>query len=185
VKSITSDTRLKKALDLDPRVVDYVVSLNPRDFERLRNPLMRRLLAPRITLVRVAAMARGPVGELLERIADLGDVPVEYGEENPPVPQSPEDAPSWVNGMEPGGVHIVDLLPLDDALERDPMLYITRGVKSLLPGEVLLIKHTWEPQPLYDLWDKMGDLEWFAEQVSDDDEWRVWVHRTLIDPRLV
>lgn len=169
---ITSDTRLKKALDLDPRVVDYVVSLNPHDFERLRAPLMRRLMAPRITLGRVASMVQVPVDGILERIADLGDVQVEYGEENPPVPKSPEEEPSWVTGVEPGGVHIVDLLPLDDALEADPMLYVAKGVKSLSVGEVLLIKHRWEPQPLYDVWDKTGALEWFAEQASDD-EWRV------------
>lgn len=76
---IGPDTRLKKALDLDPRVVDYVVSLDPHDFERLRNPLMRRLMATRITLSRVAAMAGVLVGEMLERIAALGGIGVELG----------------------------------------------------------------------------------------------------------
>ena len=47
--TIGPTTRLKEALDLDPRVAEYVISLNPHDFERLRNPLMRRLMAPRIT----------------------------------------------------------------------------------------------------------------------------------------
>jgi hypothetical protein len=71
--------RLKEALDLDPRVVGYVISLNPHDFERLRNPLMRRLMAPRITLSRVAAMAGVSQEELLERIAALGGVGMETG----------------------------------------------------------------------------------------------------------
>jgi hypothetical protein len=39
---INADTHLDKALDLDPKVVDYIVSLNPHDFERLRAPFMRR-----------------------------------------------------------------------------------------------------------------------------------------------
>lgn len=43
---VGSNTRLKKALDLDPRVVDCIVSLNPHDFQRLRNSLMRRLSPP-------------------------------------------------------------------------------------------------------------------------------------------
>jgi hypothetical protein len=182
-RSIGPDTRLKKALELDPRVVDYIVSLNPHDFERLRNPLMRRLMAPRITLGRVAAMARVPVAELLERIAALSNVPVEFGEENLPTPQSPEETPLWVTNMDPAGVRVVDLLPLDDASDTDPMPAVAKGVKSLALGEALLIKHRWEPQPLYDVWDKTGGLEWFAQQVSDD-EWWVWVHRNTDDPRL-
>lgn len=44
--AVGPNTRLKEALGLDPRVVDYIVSLNPHDFQRLRNPLMRRLMSP-------------------------------------------------------------------------------------------------------------------------------------------
>ncbi len=47
---IHANTRLNKALELHPQVLDYIVSLNPHDFRRLHNPLMRRLMSPRITL---------------------------------------------------------------------------------------------------------------------------------------
>lgn len=175
-KTIHSETRLKAALDLDPRVVDYVISLNPHDFERLRNPLMRRLMAPRITLGRVAAMAGVPLGEVLEGVAALGGVTVKPGYREKRLPQSPEVAPPWVADVEAPDVRTVDLLPLDDALDADPMLPVVRKVKRLSPGEVLLIKHRWETQPFYDVWDKMGGLEWYAERVGNR-EWWIWVHR--------
>lgn len=165
-KSIDPGTRLKKALDLDPRVVDYVVSLNPHDFERLRNPLMRKFMAPRITLARVAAMAQVPVDELLDHISSLGDVSVEYGERDQQPPRTPQEPPPWLAGLDTTNIRTVDLLSLDDALDGDPMLPIAKGIKSLPPGEVLLIRHRWEPQPLYDVWDKMGGLEWFSERVE-------------------
>lgn len=180
-KSIDPDTRLKKALDLDPRIVDYVVSLNPHDFERLRNPLMRRFMAPRITLRRVAAMAQVPVDEMLEQIGALGGIPVEYGNEELSLPQSPEKAPPWVTMTDPTDVRVVDLLPLDDALDADPMLPIAKAVKALSPGEALLIKHRWEPQPLYDVWSKTGGLEWFTEQINAD-EWWIWIRRVPDTP---
>jgi hypothetical protein len=91
--AVGHDTRLKEALDLDPRVVDYIVSLNPHDFQRLRNPLMRRLTSPRIMLSRVAAMAGVPVGELLEGVAALGGVAVKDERREQPLPQSPEEEP--------------------------------------------------------------------------------------------
>lgn len=140
-KTVGPDTRLKGALDLDPRVVEYVISLNPHDFERLRNPLMRRLMAPRITLSRVAAMAGVPVGELLEGVAALGGAAVESGYRGWQLPRSPKETPPWVTGVEPGNVRTVDLLPLDDALDADPMLPVMKEIKALSPGEVLLIKH--------------------------------------------
>ena len=175
-ETIGPGTRLKKALDLDPRVVDYVVSLNPHDFERLRNPFMRRMMAPRISLSRVAAMAGVPVGELLRNVAALGGAAVKPGYREERLPQSPEVAPSWVAGAGPTRVRTVNLLPLDDALDADPMLPVMREVKGLSPGEVLLVKHRWETQPFYDVWEKMGGLEWFAERVAEG-EWWIWVRR--------
>jgi hypothetical protein len=139
---------------------------------------MRRLIAPRITLSRVAVMAGVPVGELLEGVAALGGVAVKNERpEQQPLPQSPEEEPLWASETSPANVRTVDLLPLDDALDADPMLPVMRGIQALSPGEVLLIKHRWEPQPFYDVWTKMGNLdEWFTEQV-DDDEWWVLVRR--------
>lgn len=54
---MNGNTRLSKALDSHPDVLEMIVGLNPRDFSRLRNTRMRRFMAPRITLRRVAAMA--------------------------------------------------------------------------------------------------------------------------------
>ncbi|NJO85276.1 MAG: DUF1858 domain-containing protein, partial [Blastochloris sp.] len=74
--TINAHTRLSRVLNLDPRVVDYIVSLNPHDFQRLHNPMMRRFMSPRISLGRIAAMVNMPVDELLDGIARITDVTV-------------------------------------------------------------------------------------------------------------
>jgi hypothetical protein len=56
------------------------------------------------------------------------------------------------------------------------MSLVMWGVKGLSPGDVLLVKHRWEPQPFYDVWTGMGGLEWYAEFV-DEREWWIWVWR--------
>ncbi len=93
---ISGQTRLYRALDLDPRVLDYIVSLAPHEFVRLRNPLLRRLMSPRITLSRVANMAGIPVHELVERVAELGGGVAEHAAAEPELPESPQAEPDWV-----------------------------------------------------------------------------------------
>lgn len=176
-KTLGPATRPKAAPDLAPREVGYVASLDPHDFARLRNPVTRRPMAPRVALGRVAATADLPVGELLEGVAALSGVAVEpvYREGQPP--RSPEAAPPWVTDVESPEVRTVDLLPLDDVLDADPTPPVMRGVKGLSPGGVLLIKHRWETQHFYDVWSRMGGLGWCAERVGDRER-RIRVRRS-------
>jgi hypothetical protein len=174
-RRIDANTKLNIILDLGPPVVDYIVSLNPHDFVRLHNPLMRKFMAPRITLGRVAAMMGLPPSALLQRIAELADVEIDIAVEGGIYPQSQTEPPEWVQAVLGKVIPIVDLLPIDETLDADPMPPISRGIKQLADDGVLLIKHKWEPQPLYDIWSKVGII-WYAEQIGTD-EWWIWVKR--------
>jgi uncharacterized protein (DUF2249 family) len=73
-------------------------------------------------------------------------------------------------------LHWINLLPLDEMLG-DPLPPIVVAIKNMPPGGVLGIKHHWEPQPLYDIWQKM-QLEWFARQAGPE-EWHIFVYKPL------
>ncbi len=173
---ITPETRLNTVLDLHPRMVEYIVALNPHDFARLHNPLMRRLMAPRITVGRLAAMLQMPVAELLRQVAERSGAAVEAGASTAGMPQSSVETPHWVVVADGADVVIVDLLPIDETLDADPLPRVMVAIKALAPGGVVRIKHKWEPQPFYDLWARRGDLEWFARQ-QNKAEWWIWVRR--------
>ena len=178
--AVDGNAKLSKALKLHADVLEYVISLSPHDFERLRNPLMRRLMPPRIALARIAKMTQTPLGELLRSIHEAAHIELtdderreldaldgSQGHESPP-----EDAPSWATQP----ARTVDLLEGDERLDADPMLPISRAVKGARVGEVILIKHKWEPQPLYDIWAKIG-VDHFARQVNRD-EWWIFIRKT-------
>jgi Domain of unknown function (DUF1858)/Uncharacterized conserved protein (DUF2249) len=169
---ISATTKLAKALELHPDVLEYIISLDPHDFARLRNPVMRKLMGPRISLGRIAAMTGTSINELLEQIAVLSGATVELSTVEILNTPSSSERPVWVADA----TRTVNLLPIDEMLNEDPMPPVMLEVKKLKPGEVLLIRHKWEPQPFYDIWAKMPGLEWFAESVSDD-EWQIWVRR--------
>jgi Domain of unknown function (DUF1858)/Uncharacterized conserved protein (DUF2249) len=170
--TISATTKLSKALELHPDVLEYIISLDPHDFDRLRNPVMRKLMSPRISLGRIATMTGMNVNALLEQIAILSGAKVEPSTDEILNTPSSSERPAWVTDT----TRTVNLLPMDELLTEDPMPPVMLEVKKLKPGEVLLIRHKWEPQPFYDIWAKMPGLEWFAESVSAD-EWQIWVRR--------
>ena len=68
---IDGDTRLSQVLDSVPDSLDYIVGLNPHDFERLRNPVLRRDMASRISLRRVVGIASTPEETLVGQVRVL------------------------------------------------------------------------------------------------------------------
>ncbi len=177
---INGETHLNIVLDHIPGAVEYIVSLNPHDFARLRNPVMRKFMSPRISLRRVAAMAGIREDELLQGLAALGGE-VEVHTAAPlalsqplDAPQSPITQPAWMADISDDHIGWVNLLPIDDAQD-DPFPAVSVAVKEMAPGAVIGIRHRWQPQPLYDVWARMG-IAWYARQVSDD-EWRIYVFK--------
>ena len=179
---VDENSCLSKALLLHPDVLDYIVSLNPHDFQRLHNPLMRRLMPPRISLKRVAKITDRPVVDILARIHEIAaqplseedrkEIAVRTGLTEPDNEAPIQEPPEWTS-EEPK--EVVDLLASDERLDADPMVPIQQALKRCGSGEFILIKHKWEPQPLYDIWDKQGIQHFAAQQTSD--LWWIFVRK--------
>jgi hypothetical protein len=172
---IDGETRLSQVLDSVPGSLDYIVGLNPHDFERLRNPVLRRYMASRISLRRVAAIASTPeetvVGQLRMLAGGNGAAPSTKAPVV--VPMSPKTPPPWMAGVDRAAISWVDLMAVD-TVGGDPFPAISLAVRQLEPGQVLGIRHRWEPQPFYDIWSRMS-LEWYAEPGVDG--WQIFVYR--------
>lgn len=171
---MNGDTRLSKALNSHPDMLDMIVSLNPRDFSRLRNDRMRKFMSPRITLRRVAAMAKIPVVELVAKVNELAGEEGESADDEKVAPILPTLPPAWMEEVREDSISWVDVTDRDDEQD-DPLAPIMAAWKALKNGETMGIKHRWEPQPLYDVWEKVG-LKYWAQQVTAD-LWHIFVHR--------
>jgi len=176
---MNGETRLSVALASSPDILEYIVSLNPHDFARLRNPLMRKVMPPRITLRRIAVMVGMDENEFLDKINQLAGTERELGgptQALSPLPMAPNDRPAWLEGIELEQINWVDVTPLDEVLG-DPMPPINIAVNQSKAGEVIGIMHKWEPQPLFDIWHSRGFKFW--SQKMDDDLWHIFVYRPL------
>ena len=137
---------------------------------------MRKVMPPRITLQRVAVMANVSESELLNKINEIAGLaneasgPSRYDH----LPGSPIDKPEWLSIATIKELSWVDLIPIDDVLG-DPMPAVSIAVNTMKPGDVIGIKHRWEPQPFYDIWYARG-FEFWAERIEES-LWHVYVHR--------
>src|SRR5665213_1052613 len=98
MENISPNSRLNRVLERIPGALQYIVSLRPHEFERLENPTLRRYMAPRISLGRVAKMAGIPLNELLARLVELsgGTMAADASAEDSEVATSPGAAPEWM-----------------------------------------------------------------------------------------
>ncbi len=169
-------TRLSTALAAHPDVLEYIISLNPHDFSRLRNPLMNKVMPPRITLGRIAVRVGMPEQELVQKvmeIAGIRDDSLSEYEADAPLPTSQKAKPDWLTNCDPALIKWVDVTPLDARLG-DPMPPINIAVNTSKPGEIIGVKHMWEPQPLFDIW-HAKHFEFWSEQI-DPDLWYIYVY---------
>jgi hypothetical protein len=172
---MNGDTKLSEALKANEEILEYIISLNPHDFERLRNPLMRKVMPVRITLRRIAAMTKRNEQELLDHINKLAGLPLEKVDPNRPEPvQDEKHMPEWMTNLDQDKIKWANVLEGDEQLA-DPMPPINKVVNQLSPGEVVGIMHKWQPQPLFDIWEMRG-LDFWSKQVGPD-EWHIFVHK--------
>jgi len=109
---MNGDTKLAEALRCNAAILDYVISLNPHDFQRLRNPLMRRIMPVRITLRRLASMVDVPEQEFVDKINTLAGLQLEkIDAERVAPPVASIEPPEWMAAVDESRIRWVDVLP--------------------------------------------------------------------------
>lgn len=172
--NMNGNSKLSEALKYGPEMLEYIISLNPHDFERLRNPLMQKVMPVRISLRRIAKMVNIPEQDFVDKINDLAGIPREHVGDEPEPPVSHQQIPDWMHKINEEEIVWVDLLA-DDELLKDPMPPINIAISKLPPGGTLAIKHKWEPQPLFDIWEMRG-FQYWTRQMGHN-EWHIFVHK--------
>lgn len=173
---ITRDVTVARLLDEHPGLLEVLASYHPH-FGRLRNTLLRRVMAPRVSVAQAAQMAGVDCEELLTVLRQAA------GESDPrPGPQrdaptlapATEARPAPIAGVPESRVVRVDVRE-DIRQGREPFAQIMAAVKSLGADRVLVLRAPFEPMPLYQVLGKRGLSHWAERHAADD--WSVWFYR--------
>ncbi|MBI4635774.1 MAG: DUF2249 domain-containing protein [Candidatus Rokubacteria bacterium] len=171
---IAADTTIARLLEEHPEALEVLVRFHPH-FQRFRNRLLRKLMAPRVTIALAARCAGVPANDLLRELRrELGEPEVdpaanEAGSVRLEPPSGPR--PSALAGLPE--VHV----DVHDDIRRgvEPFARIMAAVKALGEGEALALHAPFEPVPLYDVLGKRGLSHW--TECHDPGHWSVWFYR--------
>ncbi len=171
---ITKDWKVSKVLEEYPQTLEVFVAATLH-FKKLRNPLLRKALAPRVTVEQAARIGGVEVNELLSKLNS--SVGLEYVPQNStPADKTREQSAEFervnraiVETIEREEV-VLDVRPIISS-GSDPLKIILQTVRGMRQGQALHLINSFEPIPLYSV---LGDRGFEHLTRNVQGVWHVW-----------
>lgn len=162
MEKIDVNSKIGKIIKANPAALEAIISINPK-LEKLRNPVLRKILANRTSISMASKMVGHSVDEFFAKLKPLG---FEIDGAVAPIEIEQKDVPAFV--AEISKEHIIDF----DVRElltsgQDPLSLILEKVKTVKAGQALKIINTFEPIPLVKMLEKKG-FSIYIDKVADD-----------------
>jgi len=148
---VTKNTKISKILKENNDAIETIASIN-KHFLKLKNPVLRRVLAPRVTVQDAAKIGKTTSNEFLKRLEAIG-FEVEFENE------TTNDKTLTVTDTKLINRVVLDVRPTI-ASGADPFKEIMQAVKSLNEDETLQIINVFEPIPLINILKEKGYKTW-------------------------
>ncbi|HEY9176278.1 MAG TPA: DUF2249 domain-containing protein [Flavipsychrobacter sp.] len=155
--TILPGTKISVILKANADAIEAIASINPH-FNKLRNPLLRKILASRVTVSEAAKIGKCSIECFAEKLRPLGfDLKCE----------------ELCNNKEPSDVykdieHHAALDVRKDLVEgKDPFNIIIKALEKINAGETLLLVNSFTPFPLIKILERKG-YTITVRQLADD-----------------
>ena len=142
---ISANTKISKLIKENKDVIDTIASINSH-FKKLKNPILRRALAPRVTIADAAKIGGVTVEEFFNKLKGIG-----FEIENDVEEISQEE----IKVMDKSNVLSFDVREII-AGGTDPFKEIMEKIKLLKKGQTLEIINSFEPIPLINVLKSKG-----------------------------
>ena len=172
---VRASDRVSDVLARDESLVEVFVRQSPH-FTKLRNRALRRVMARLVTVEDAAKIAGiAPAGLVGELNAALGIEP-SSGPATAAGPTTSEPAGTHGGPQRPAGAPVVEVDVREDLRAgREPFSKIMAAVAELASGDVLRLRATFEPAPLYAVLGKRGFVHETRNEGAED--WSVYFWR--------
>lgn len=162
MKSINANTKIAYLIKAHPDALEAIISINSK-FQKLRNPLLRKVLAGRTSIAMASKIAGCKVSDFFLKLKPLG---FEIDTDTALVEEKRKSLPAFITTLTKD--QIIDLDVRETlASGKDPLNLILDKVKSVQTGQALKIINTFEPVPLIKMLEKKGFVT-YADVISND-----------------
>jgi uncharacterized protein (DUF2249 family) len=163
---INERTKIAALLKHHPDALEAIVPLSP-DFKKLRNPVMRKLMAGRTTIAMASKIGGCTPEDFYKALVPLGfEVDQTTLAPQNQSHQKNKPIPEYLQNIPQDKLINFDVRAMLDT-GNDPLKSIQQKVKSLNPGEVLVIINNFEPVPLIKLLEKQG-FQTYVDFIDQD-----------------
>lgn len=159
---VNAKTRIAAIIRENPEAVEVIARL-AKPLEKLKNPLLRKLFASRVTVADAAAMGGCTIDAFRQALEKIG---FQWAEQEIASAQQTSDLPSWLKEMSEDKVVILDVRPVLQE-GKDPLQDILKAYAQLEPENLLCIVNSFEPLPLIQLLAKKGAESYTLEKASE------------------
>jgi uncharacterized protein (DUF2249 family) len=157
---VTAETKISELIRHNPDCIEAIATIN-KHFEKLRNPILRRVMAGRVTINDAAKIGNTTVEKFFEVLSTLGF----YCETKPQLKEEIQK-PAFLSEAKEGNTIILDVRGFIDS-KIDPFLKIIKTTEEMPEGSILLLINSFEPLPLIKLLNKKG-FEGYAERKDEN-----------------
>jgi len=151
---ISASTKISTLIKENEGVIDVIASIN-KHFRKLRNPVLRKMLAPRVSIGDAARIGGVPVCIMIDKLKEVGfKTDDDCGCES----ASPKDKyrlNKKDSEMKKETIVELDVRPILEG-GTDPFEAIMAKLKTMDESHTLLIINTFEPIPLLNILKKKG-----------------------------
>lgn len=148
--TVTPSTRISVLLNKFPQVLDAVVAISPA-FQKLKNPILRKLMAGRVSIRQAAKMGNCSLNDF-HRVFSAYGIPTADFSSVAEVLQEPGVA---LSDEKKKAARVLDVRVMLDA-GKDPLDTILETLRQLEAEQVLCLVNTFEPVPLLRILSKSG-----------------------------
>lgn len=163
--NICTTTKISELIKANPASIDAIVTIN-KHFEKLRNPILRKILASRVTISDAAKIGGCTVNDFFEKLIPLGFLVVT---DTIPLINSTitdKQCPAFMQNIKVSTIITLDVRA-DLASGKDPFQRIMDTLSSLSQDNFFLIINTFEPVPLINVLKRKG-FEYYTEEFQKD-----------------
>lgn len=143
---INNTTKISELIKADKASIEAIAGI-AKPFHRLKNPVLRKIMASRVTISEAAKMGGCSVGDIVAALTPLG---FEYEQAMPPEERAQQPKPRWLLDARGADITCLDVRPVIES-GTDPLKEILGKFKNVPEGQILCVINSFVPTPLIHL----------------------------------